>query len=593
MGTAVPLETPAFYDLKGDAFRGHKVPRRCQMLSNLQHHYALTHHHLSNILDIEAMERSVVKTRKNATTVAVVGAGVSGLCAAKYLLAERAEKFPNEEYFKVTVFEQADQAGGIWNQTAADDKFATPMYPACKTNVPRTMMQYEGINYPARTPLFPRNTVVKKYLQDYARELEDRNIIQYNSEVTLVKYRTKDYNKKWQVNVKNPTTGRVEETHWDAVVVALGTFGRPDIPPMYKLNEDSPITIMHSKMYRDAEVFRGKRVLIVGGGPSYWDTAQEISAVCEGEVLVSVRRPGVLRLSSGNQRQVPEVIYVSAESNTVLFRSGRTAQVDVIFLCTGYTYHFDMIPCLETTDDKKRVLNLYEHMIYINEDEDPTAPPAGETKALKAGRGANTLALVGLLTMDATFLVAEAQSALIARYFSGRWSLSVPAMQEARALDHDRAEASGRAGSRDYHILRYPHDAAYVDRLFGACLRAELPAGMGTGLTPSFHSAQLHWVRGQIGRIRTRFLERARGPDDGRYPTPESLGFAYRAHPARAAQEDVMRELWGLMREKRGLWEQGADLQAWQCGWVAAMGRWQAWQAQEAELASMLKSIEL
>ncbi|PBP24801.1 thiol-specific monooxygenase [Diplocarpon rosae] len=546
------------------------------------------------------MEKSVVKTRKNATSVAVVGAGVSGLCAAKYLLAERAAKFPNEEYFKVTVFEQADQAGGIWNQTTADDRFATPMYPACNTNVPRTMMQYAGVKYPARTPLFPRNTAVKKYLQTYARELEARNIVKYNMEVTLVKYHTKDYNNKWQVNVKNTITGETEETHWDAVVVALGTFGRPDIPPMYRLNEDSPITIMHSKGYRDVEVFRSKRVLVVGGGPSYWDMAKEISGVSRGKVLVSVRAPGPLQLSSTNQRQVSPVRSIDAGSSRVRFTSGPPARIDIILLCTGYTYHFDMIPCIRTTDDKKRVLNLYEHMIYINEKEDPTAPSTSDAKPLplkapRAGGGANTLAIVGLLTMDATFLVAEAQSALIARYFSGRWSLSVPAMTAARASAHRRAEVDGRANAREYHALRYPADAEYVDRLFGECLQAESPAGMGTGLMPSFHSAYLHWVRKQIGLIRTTFLQRARNHEDGRFPTPESLGYVYRIDPAQRVREDVMTELWGLMREKRALWEQGADLQAWQHRWTAAMGDWEAWRAREEckRLASSLGSMDL
>ncbi|PBP27153.1 thiol-specific monooxygenase [Diplocarpon rosae] len=447
------------------------------------------------------MERAVVKTRKNATSVAVVGAAVSGLCAAKYRLAERAAKFPSEEYFKVTVFEQADQAGGIWNQTSADDRFATPMYPACNTNVPRTMMQYAGVNYPARTPLFPRNTVVKTYLQTCVRELEARNLVRYNSEVTLVKYHTKDYNKKWQVTVRSTVTGKTEETHWDAVVVALGTFGRPDIPPMYRLSEDFLITIMHSKSYRDAEVFRGKRVLVVGGGPSYWDLAKEISGVSRGEVLVSVRSPSPLQLSSANQRQVSPVRSIDAGSPRVRFTSGPPARIDIILLCTGYTYHFDMIPCIQTTDDKKRGLNLIRRR-------PPPRPPSRARSRLAPP-------------------VAEAQSALIARYFSGRWSLSVPAMTAARADAHGRAEVDGRASSQEYHALRYPAAADYVDRVFGEHLHAESPAGMGTGLVPAFHSAHLHWVRPQVGRVRTTFLARARKHEDGRFPHPReySVGF--------------------------------------------------------------------
>ncbi|XMA16689.1 hypothetical protein WAI453_009480 [Rhynchosporium graminicola] len=104
----------------------------------------------------------------------------------RYLLSKRTNEYPTEECFEIMMLERKDQAGGIWNQTEADDKFATPMYPSCNTNVPRTMMHYTGIPYPMNTPFFPKNTVVKKYLQGYAKELEYRNLIKYNCNITAV-----------------------------------------------------------------------------------------------------------------------------------------------------------------------------------------------------------------------------------------------------------------------------------------------------------------------------------------------------------------------------------------------------------------------
>ena len=90
-------------------------------------------------------------------------------------------------------------------------------------------MEYSDFPYPFDTPLFPTNVAVKDYLHAYAKELENRGIIRYNSEITKVIRCTKNYNKKWKVIIRN-TTGSIETTYWDTVIVATGTFANPVIP---------------------------------------------------------------------------------------------------------------------------------------------------------------------------------------------------------------------------------------------------------------------------------------------------------------------------------------------------------------------------
>lgn len=58
------------------------------------------------------------------SNIAVIGAGLSGLCAAKHSL---------QEGFKVTIYEQNDTIGGIWYYTddgrnKFDVAIHTPMY---------------------------------------------------------------------------------------------------------------------------------------------------------------------------------------------------------------------------------------------------------------------------------------------------------------------------------------------------------------------------------------------------------------------------------------------------------------------------------
>lgn len=141
-----------------------------------------------------------------------------------------------------------------------------------------------------------------------------------------------------------------------------------------------------------------------------------ISKVCSGPVLVSVRDDAGFVFSSGNHRRVPKVVSVNPASKKVKFVSGMELEINIILLCTCYIYNFDMIPCAQTSRDGKRVLSLYEHMIFLDENEDPTASEdiRNSTRQLTRRearhKGSTMLAFVGLPTMDSVFQVAEAQS---------------------------------------------------------------------------------------------------------------------------------------------------------------------------------------
>lgn len=79
-------------------------------------------------------------------------------------------------------------------------------------------------------------------------------------------------------------------------------------------------------------------MLIIGGGPSYFDIAQRISPHVKGDILVSTIRPLPL-LSSKNQRNLSTVKQFLPEEGEVSFSDG-TIEYDtnIIILCTGYQY---------------------------------------------------------------------------------------------------------------------------------------------------------------------------------------------------------------------------------------------------------------
>jgi len=74
--------------------------------------------------------------------VAIVGAGPSGLVAAKQAL---------DAGFDVTVFEASDDLGGQWYTTAAH----SGVWPAMHTNTSRAMTAFSDFDAPADYPLHP------------------------------------------------------------------------------------------------------------------------------------------------------------------------------------------------------------------------------------------------------------------------------------------------------------------------------------------------------------------------------------------------------------------------------------------------------
>src|SRR5918997_4303615 len=87
--------------------------------------------------------------------IAVIGAGPSGLAAAKHSL---------EAGFDVTVFEASDALGGQWNSTAAH----SGVWPGMRTNTSRAMTAFSDFPAPAEHALHPAAVQVHAYLEDYA-----------------------------------------------------------------------------------------------------------------------------------------------------------------------------------------------------------------------------------------------------------------------------------------------------------------------------------------------------------------------------------------------------------------------------------------
>jgi flavin-binding monooxygenase-like protein len=184
-----------------------------------------------------------VRLREGAR-VAVIGAGPSGLVAAKCAL---------EAGFDVTVFEAGDTLGGQWHATAPN----SGVWPGMHANTSRAMTAFSDFPAPAEHPLHPAAEQVEAYLNAYARVFGFVDRIRFGSRVA-------DVRPGWLVDGEP----------FDAVIVASGRFRRPRLAPVVDAFRGD---VIHSFDYPGAEPFRDRVTLVYGNGISGLEIASDVA----------------------------------------------------------------------------------------------------------------------------------------------------------------------------------------------------------------------------------------------------------------------------------------------------------------------------
>ncbi len=188
--------------------------------------------------------------------VAVIGAGPSGLVAAKNL---------TEVGFAVSVFESGDAIGGQWNTAAT----ASGIWPGMRTNTSRAMTAFSDLAYDPGLELHPAAEQIRNYLLHYADTFELHRLVRLNTRVAELR-------PGWSVDGEP----------FDAVVISSGRFRRPVRPAGL---DGFTGTVLHSFDYPGADPFRDGGALVYGNGVSGHEIAADIGLVAP--VVSAYRKP--------------------------------------------------------------------------------------------------------------------------------------------------------------------------------------------------------------------------------------------------------------------------------------------------------------
>ena len=208
-----------------------------------------------------------------AERIVVIGAGVAGLSAARYLGAQG---------FDVTILESHDDLGGQWNWRNP----RSGVWPQMRTNTAACLTKLSDVQYPDEVALFPRNGEVLAMLDTFAEAYDLRSRTVFGAEVTRV---GAGPGGGWEVTWVRG--GETSQTQVERVVVASGRFTRPSIPPVEGLSGFGGTGgVTHTFDYDSPERYRGARVVVGGSNISSLEIACDLAMAGAARVILTQRR---------------------------------------------------------------------------------------------------------------------------------------------------------------------------------------------------------------------------------------------------------------------------------------------------------------
>ncbi|TGO50225.1 hypothetical protein BCON_0188g00050 [Botryotinia convoluta] len=481
--------------------------------------------------------------------VAVIGAGVSGLAAARHLI---------DYGLDVTIYERSSKPGGparkrlilirgarayderkpleyrypsvlpsvagLYSEADSDCEDVTsqsefpqeeilklkhappgPAYFGLTTNISTKLQEMKDHPWKEGTGDFVNVKVVGEYLNDYAKRFHLERFLKYNTKVETVK----KVNGRWIVRSKllNRThDGNVEflehEEVFDKVVVASGHYHAnrvPDIKGLKEWKRNHPGRVMHSKAYRRPQELAGQNVLLIGGSVSSTDIAREINGVAK--TVYQSTRGGQFNLPLSflppSAKRVGECVSFEFETSNegrgvAHLKDGTTlGDIDKVIICTGYHISYPF-------------LHPYHNDLISPAEANETVLVTDGTQVHNLHKDIfyipdPTLAFVGTAYYVSTFSLFEFQAIALAAVFAGKAYL--PREEEMRK--EYRLRVIEKGFGRAFHALNEGREPEYVRQLVD-WINAD--AASSGGQKVEGHSEE--WLKEdeiKMGKLRERF----------------------------------------------------------------------------------------
>ncbi|CDP03043.1 unnamed protein product [Coffea canephora] len=222
--------------------------------------------------------------------IGIVGAGISGIAAAKQL-----------RKYDPIIFEATDSLGGVWKHCS---------YRSTKLQTPRCDYEFSDFPWTQRdNSSFPTHLEVLEYLHSYATHFGVVELIKFSSKVVEIRFVGNHANDPddqvnsngygnllngqpvWEVAVQTSESDTVEWYAFELLVICTGKYGDVPIIPQFPHNKGPEVfkgQVLHSLDYckldeeNSVQLLKDKKVVVVGYKKSAIDLAVECAKANQG-----------------------------------------------------------------------------------------------------------------------------------------------------------------------------------------------------------------------------------------------------------------------------------------------------------------------
>ena len=188
--------------------------------------------------------------------VAILGAGVSGLCMGIQLIEAGIESF--------AIFEKSQDVGGTWLDNS---------YPGSGCDVPSHLYSFSFEPNPEWSRAFSPQPEIQRYLRRCAEKYDLLTRIRFGTEIAGARF--DEHAGLWRIRT---STG--EEITAKALVSGLGQLNRPHVPDLPGLASFEG-TSFHSARWDHQHDLAGERVAVIGNGASALQFIPEIAKTAQ------------------------------------------------------------------------------------------------------------------------------------------------------------------------------------------------------------------------------------------------------------------------------------------------------------------------
>ncbi|RRE00671.1 NAD(P)/FAD-dependent oxidoreductase [Mycobacteroides abscessus subsp. massiliense] len=187
------------------------------------------------------------------TSVAIIGAGFSGLAAAVQLIAAGHD---------VTVYERAEDIGGVWRENT---------YPGAACDVPSAYYCFSFEPNPRWSRRYAPQQEILSYLRAAADKYGVRERIRFGTAIISADF--SPASNQWRLE-----TSSGDQFWADVLVPAVGQLSQPALPPIPGRDSFTG-TSFHSAQWDGNVLLSGKRVAVIGTGASAIQLVPELAPI--------------------------------------------------------------------------------------------------------------------------------------------------------------------------------------------------------------------------------------------------------------------------------------------------------------------------